>query len=182
MKLVKTSHPFEVKIQKDNGFFCGYASVFDVIDCQHEQVARGAFEKSLQRSRQAHTMPYMLWQHEVKMPIGFWKNIYEDAKGLFVEGNLLLEVKQAQEAYSLMKVGAIRGLSIGYKTLKSRKHKTLPCRVLEELELHEISLVTFAANPQAHVMQCKESIDGFEYTAILQKLHELSEEMRGEVP
>lgn len=99
----------------------------------------------------------MLWQHDPKIPIGVWKNIQEDDYGLYVEGKLLLDIRHGKEAYSLLRAGIVDGLSIGYDVVKAQrqsKHK-----VLQEIDLHEVSLVTFAANPAAKVITHKQKFD-----------------------
>jgi HK97 family phage prohead protease len=102
--------------------------------------------------------PAMLWQHDSGKPIGIYTSIEEDNKGLKLEGKLLIDdVSQAKEAYALLKAGAINGLSIGYVPLaweyETRKEKQV--RVLKEIDLWEISLVTFPANPKAMVGNVK---------------------------
>ncbi|MEO1238569.1 MAG: HK97 family phage prohead protease, partial [Pseudomonadota bacterium] len=90
------------------------------------------------------------WQHDPTEPIGIWDEVREDDKGLYVKGRLLTDVARAREAASLLEAGAIDGLSIGYRTVraqndgKGRRH-------LSELELWEVSLVTFPMLPEARV-------------------------------
>jgi len=92
----------------------------------------------------------MLWQHDPAQPIGLWDEVREDEHGLFVKGRLLTEVAKGREAAALMAAGAVDGLSIGYRTLRAEK---LPGggRKLLELELWEVSLVTFPMLPVARV-------------------------------
>ena len=78
-----------------------------------------------------------------------WDDVREDGRGLFVKGRLLLEVRAAREAHVLLKAGAIDGLSIGYRTL--RAEKAAGQRLLHEIELWEVSLVTFPMLPEARV-------------------------------
>ncbi len=54
-----------------------------------------------------------------------------------------------------MRKGLLRGLSIGYIPKKIRYAAGGKIRVLEEIELKEISLVTFPANPKANVTWVK---------------------------
>jgi hypothetical protein len=91
----------------------------------------------------------MLWQHDPAQPIGIWDEVREDERGLFVRGRLLLEVRAAHEAHVLLQAGAIDGLSIGYRTL--RAEKAAGQRLLHEIELWEVSLVTFPMLPEARV-------------------------------
>ncbi|MEI8294996.1 MAG: HK97 family phage prohead protease [Alphaproteobacteria bacterium] len=149
------SYPLHLKSTLEDGSFSGYASVFDIVDRQNEQVAYGAFTKSLHTWQKKGSLPKMLWQHDPKSPIGVWNEIREDQHGLYVSGQLLLDVQRGQEAYSLIRKGIIDSLSIGFTVARSRKSYIAKTRVLEEIDLHEISLVTFAANIQARITSCK---------------------------
>jgi len=173
MKKIR-SCPLSLKNCDSEGVFNGYASVFGVLDSQGEEVASGAFDLSLKSWVQQGKMPKLLWQHDYRYPIGIWQEIQEDAHGLFVKGQLLLELSQGREAYSLLKNGIIDGLSIGFSTVRARRvegRAGIPhIRVLEEVTLHEISLVTFAANPKAKVNQVK-MIDP-EIVALIDRLYQ----------
>ena len=137
------------------GAFKGYASTFGgPPDSYGDVIARGAFAKSLAEHTQAGTMPAMLWQHDSHALIGRWQVIGEDARGLAVEGKLTLEVQRAREAYALLKDGALNGLSIGFRTRASRAGGE-GGRVLTDIELLEISLVTLPANSAARVGDVK---------------------------
>jgi HK97 family phage prohead protease len=127
----------------------GYASLFGTADQGGDVVQRGAYGGSLGRLATAGRAVKMLWQHDPTRPIGVWDEVREDAKGLFVRGRLLLEVQAAREAHALLRAGAIDGLSIGYRTL--RAEKSAGQRLLHEIELWEVSLVTFPMLPEARV-------------------------------
>ena len=92
----------------------------------------------------------MLWQHDPTEPIGVWDEVREDERGLYVKGRLLDSVARAREAAALLEAGAIDGLSIGYKTVRASKNEQGQ-RLLSEVELWEVSLVTFPMLPQARV-------------------------------
>lgn len=145
----------EIKSEKQEGLISGYASIFGVLDEQGDRVMNGAFQKSLSQWRSKGRLPKMLWQHDPKHPIGQWTKIEEDEKGLYVEGKLLLDLQKGREAYALLKEGIIEGLSIGYRVQEALKSSQNHERLLSQLDLHEVSLVTFAANPNAHVMHVK---------------------------
>lgn len=147
---------FEIKSLEDKGVFSGYASVFDVIDHQKDLVSPGAFHQSLIQWQKTGRKPKMLWQHDATNPIGIWHEIQENDHGLYVKGQLLLDLSQGREAYTLLKEGGIEGLSIGYRPVKTLPLARDKVRVLQEVELHEISLVTFAANPSARVLSVKD--------------------------
>lgn len=123
----------------DDGRFSGYASIFEKEDEAGDTVARGAFAASLARRGFALKL---LWQHDPSQPIGVIDRVYEDDVGLYIEGRLLIEVQRAREAAALLRAKAIDGLSIGYRTMKAELARG-GGRVLREVDLWEVSLVTF---------------------------------------
>lgn len=137
------------------GAFSGYASLFGVVDSGGDMVMAGAFSRSLIK-RGAHGVK-MLWQHQAAEPIGLWTSIAEDSRGLKVEGRLDLSVARAREALSLMRKGAIDGLSIGFRTQRATTEKSSGVRRLHEIDLWEISIVTFPMLPQARIGTVKQS-------------------------
>lgn len=148
-----------LKSQENDGHFTGYASVFGVVDHHGDQVMPGAFSKTLAKingkNGKKTNFPKMLWHHDSRYPIGVWHEIREDKHGLFVHGQLLLDLQQGRETYALMQAGVLDGLSIGFRPVKSRRHQSIKGRILEEIDLHEISLVTFASNPEAKIIDVK---------------------------
>ncbi|WP_018264295.1 HK97 family phage prohead protease [Methylosinus sp. LW4] len=132
-----------------DGAFDGYASLFGVRDACGDIVERGAFAASLRRRGAASVK--MLWQHRAEEPIGVWTEIAEDARGLKVRGRLDLSVVRAREALSLIRAGALDGLSIGFRTLRAASDAESGARRLLEIDLIEISIVTFPALPQARI-------------------------------
>nr|WP_037951864.1 HK97 family phage prohead protease [Sulfitobacter donghicola] len=128
----------------------GYASFFGDVDQGNDIVEKGAYATSLSALKAANRGVKMLWQHDPAQPIGVWDDVREDARGLFVKGRILQSVEKGREAIALIEAGAIDGLSIGYRTVKSTKN-TKGQRLLQELELWEVSLVTFPMLPSARV-------------------------------
>ncbi|WP_313135424.1 HK97 family phage prohead protease [Paracoccus jeotgali] len=126
----------------------GYASRFGLADQGGDVVTRGAFAASLKRVAGRGDKVRMLWQHDPTRPIGVWDEIREDETGLWVRGRLLPDVGLAREAATLIEAGAIDGLSIGYRTLRAHKDDR-GRRLLTEVELWEVSLVTFPMLPEA---------------------------------
>ncbi|GGE21654.1 peptidase U35 [Primorskyibacter flagellatus] len=124
----------------------GYASRFGDADQGGDTVQPGAYAASLASGRGVK----MLWQHDVTQPIGVWDDLREDTHGLWVKGRLLDGVARAKEAAALIRAGAIDGLSIGYRTRRAVKNAG-GGRTLMELELWEVSLVTFPMLPSARV-------------------------------
>lgn len=142
----------EIKREPDeDGIFEGYASVFGVVDQGMDVVERGAFAKSLGSGRKVK----MLWQHNTSDPIGVWDEIREDERGLYVKGRLLKEVQKGREAMALLKVGAIDSMSIGYRTIEAVPEANGRVRKLTEVDLFEVSLVTFPMLPDAKITSVK---------------------------
>ena len=128
----------------------GYASFFGKCDQSGDIVEPGAYHRSLEALGGAKQTVKMLWQHDPSQPIGVWDEVFEDSKGLFVKGRVLSDVAKGREALALIEAGAIDGLSIGYRTVKAQKNEKGQ-RLLTELELWEVSLVTFPMLPDARV-------------------------------
>lgn len=145
--------PFKIKAVSEDGLFSGYGSVFGVIDSYKEVVAPGAFSESLSQRT-----PALLWQHRSGEPIGVYSALREDQTGLYVEGKLALKTARGAEAYELLKMGAISGLSIGFVTRDDSYDRVTGIRTLKKVDLWEVSLVTFPANDAARVSGVK-SID-----------------------
>lgn len=144
---------FDFKSVGGDGSFEGYASLFGAEDLGRDMVMPGAFHGSL-RKRGARGVK-LLYQHDPNEPIGVWTKIAEDANGLFVQGQLLGDVARAREVLSLMRAGAIDGLSIGYHVVKAQADRKTGLRRLMEVDLWEISVVTFPMLPQARISAVK---------------------------
>jgi HK97 family phage prohead protease len=150
-----------------DGRIQGYASLFDVVDGGGDAVAPGAFAAALRR---ADRKPKLLWQHDPARPIGVWETLREDARGLFVSGRLLTEIQSGAEAAALLRAGAIDGLSIGYRAVKAARG-TGGGRRLLEIDLWEVSLVTFPMLPEARAVPGAGSgDDGAEALALAEAL------------
>lgn len=150
----------EVKFLADTGLFEGYASVFHVTDSVRDRIAPGAFKASLDAHRREGRLPPLLWQHDTKQPIGAWRDMYEDEHGLYVRGALFVDdIAVAREAYKLMKENVVTGLSIGYRAKKSYRDPKSGDRVLTEIDLLEVSMVTFPANDYARISRVKSIFD-----------------------
>lgn len=123
------------------GRFAGYASVFGALDDGGDMVMSGAFGKSLAlRGRQNIRL---LFQHDPKDPVGVWERIAEDGFGLWVEGRLIGGVPRADALRRLIESRAIDGLSIGFRTVRASREAATGHRRLLEVDLWEISIVTF---------------------------------------
>lgn len=147
---------FRLKEITDEGEFSGYGSVFDVVDYYREVVARGAFAASLKEWEAEDRLPPVLWQHNSHEPVGPFTKMLEDQKGLYLEGRLLVrDVQRAREARALMEAKAISGLSIGIDVVIDEWNKETQLLTLKQVNLWEVSIVTFPANEAARVEQVK---------------------------
>jgi len=148
-------HTLTLKNIGQQGQFSGYASIFHHVDADRDTIAPHAFVDTLKAYQEKGQWPKMLWQHDPQQPIGKWLNMHTDDKGLYVEGQLFLDLPKGKEAYTLLKEGVIDSLSIGFKP-RVTKHGPKPhTRAITALDLYEISLVTFPANDQAKVTALK---------------------------
>lgn len=160
---METKHlDLAVKADGEAGEFTGYGSVFGNVDTYGDRIEAGAFAGSL-----ATRMPKLVWQHDLYQPIGKWTEAKEDSHGLFLRGKLTLGVEKGREAYELMKDGALDGLSIGYRTKTATNEGNV--RVLKEIDLWEVSLVTIGANPDALVTGVKSDMTERDFEALLRE-------------
>lgn len=133
----------------------GYASLFGEIDQARDMVMRGAFADTL-RLRGINRVP-MLFQHDPAEPVGVWLELREDHRGLYARGRLIPEVTRGRELLSLLRAGAIDGLSIGFRTVQGRIDPRTRIRRLHAVDLWEISIVTFPLLAGARVRAVKQA-------------------------
>lgn len=163
----------DIKTEQE-GIFSGYASTFGNVDNGNDIVAKGAFTKSL-AERPANKIK-LLSQHKTDEPIGVFTEVFEDSKGLFVKGQLALGTQKGRETYELMKMGAIDGMSIGFRANPEKQtyNESKRTRTLNEVQLLEISLVTFPMNERATVQSIKGEKSIREWETILRDAGGLS--------
>ena len=142
---------------KDENRIVGYASLFGKADQAGDIVSPGAYGASLERLKASGRRVKMLWQHDPVKPIGVWDHVVEDKKGLYVSGRILREVQTGSEAIALLSAGAMDGLSIGYRTVSAEASGK--GRVLTEVDLWEVSLVTFPMLSEARVQAASSEED-----------------------
>lgn len=149
--------PFEVKsVDATTGIFKGYGSVFGEVDSHRDIVMPGAFSKSLAKYKAKGRLVPMLWQHDTWNPIGVYPELKEDDIGLDLEGECNMEVQQGREAHALMKQRALSGLSIGFNiTRADERDPQTGIRKIHEVDLWEISPVTFPSNDSSRVVDVK---------------------------
>ena len=138
-----------------DGIVEGYASLFGELDQARDMMMRGAFAETLS-VRGIRRVP-MLFQHNPSEPVGIWLELREDHRGLFARGRLIPEVARGRELLSLLRAGAIDGLSIGFRTSKARIDPRTRIRRIYAVDLWEISIVTFPMLAGARVRAVKRS-------------------------
>jgi uncharacterized protein len=152
--------PFEIKASDDDteGAFEGMASTFGNTDMQNDIMVQGAFEGAKPAKVK------MLWGHDPhEVPIGKWTSFEETEKGLFVKGQLLMDNQKPREIYNALKAKALDAMSIGFMVAKDGAEFDPKKRMrrITKVDLWEISVVTFPANPKARVAGVK-SIDALQ--------------------
>jgi hypothetical protein len=155
MKNKTMDFDFKIKSISETGTFEGYGSVFGVKDSYDEIVVKGAFSDSINAHKAKGTMPALLWQHNSAEPVGIYTEMSEDNHGLKLTGQLAMKTSRGAEAYELLKMGAISGLSIGFVPRADSYDKVTGIRTLTKVDLWETSLVTFPANDSARVQNVK---------------------------
>jgi HK97 family phage prohead protease len=151
--------------------FEAYASVFGARDGIGDIVAPGAFTASLRRRGAGGVR--LLYQHFAYEPIGVWDEIREDSRGLYVRGHLVMEVERARDVSALLREGALGGLSIGFKTVRARKEAATGTRTLLQVDLWEISVVTFPLLEAANVTAV-----GGKGSALAEKIRQVTAALR----
>jgi len=152
--------PLTIKSVSDTGEFEGYGSVFGVKDSYSDIIVPGAFQKSLAGWEEKGRMPALLWQHNMSEPIGIYTEMREDETGLYLKGRLLIDDDPlAKRAHAHMKAGSLSGLSIGYVLNDYEYDKAKDAFVLKDIDLWEVSLVTFPANDEARISNVKSLLE-----------------------
>lgn len=148
--------PFEIKSISDSGAFTGYGSVFGVKDSCSDIVIKGAFTNSLNQWKEKGRLPALLWQHKMDEPIGYYTKMVEDENGLYLEGQLLIDDDPlAKRAHAHMRAKSLSGLSIGYVLNDYDYDKEKSAFILKDIDLWEVSVVTFPANDEARIDNVK---------------------------
>jgi len=146
------SSPSRISVSSD-GNVEGYASLFGEVDQARDMVMPGAFTKTLAQ-RGLRKIP-MLFQHDPAEPVGIWLDLHEDFRGLWARGRLIPDVARGRELFALVEQGAIDGLSIGYRTVRSQIDPKTRVRKLYQVDLWEVSIVTFPLLAGARVRAVK---------------------------
>lgn len=153
------------------GYFAGYASVFGRLDRGRDIVLKGAFARSIaERGPQGIKV---LWQHDPREPVGVLEDIGEDDHGLYVKARLLMDVRRAREARALLAAAALDGLSIGYRPIVADRDEKTGVRTLKDVDLWEVSLVTFPMQEAARITSFKTMSVPAAWTEAVRSLNDL---------
>jgi HK97 family phage prohead protease len=158
----------------DDGTFEGLLATYNNVDLGGDTIEPGAFTKSLQEN--GNVIP-LLWQHDSRQPIGSL-TVADTAAGLQVKGEILTDTPVGDYAYKTIKRTPVKGLSIGYDTVKHAWDG--PVRRLKELRLWEGSIVTFPMDTNALIMSvkhAKETKDDFNAELAEQQLYDAGPKM-----
>lgn len=155
MTTLTIDFPCDLKASSDAGTFEGYGSVFNITDRGGDIVVPGAFAETLAEQKKAGRLPALLWQHNQREPIGVYTEMEEDSIGLRVKGQLAMKTVRGAEAYELMKMGALTGLSIGYRVRDDSFDRVTGVRTIKKANLIEVSPVTFPMNDASRISAVK---------------------------
>jgi len=151
--ILRKSFPLSIKAEGDDRAIEGWASTFGNTDSDNDIILPGAFAASLKER-----MPKMCWQHDSRHIPGIWDEARESDQGLYVKGRIL-GTTLGNDAYTLLKAGAIDSMSIGYSPTEYEIDVKTGTRTISKIDLWEVSLVTFPANEQARITSVKNKPD-----------------------
>ncbi len=130
--------------------FEGLASTFSE-DLEGDVIMPGAFKESLAKG-----LPPILFQHLSSEPIGISTEARETKEGLFFAGKLPKSDDLVKgRVIPQMKIGSLKSMSIGFSMCRDDVEIKNGTRFIKKVDLREVSLVTFPANPGAQVMGFK---------------------------
>lgn len=157
------SFGWDVKALNETGEIEGLGSVFNNVDRGGDIVDPAAFTDTLKAWQAKGKLPKMLWQHDPSQPVGVWEEMRVVDGGLFCKGRILVDLPEGKRVHTLVKAGAVDGLSIGFNIIDFEYEGNGRVRRLKELELWEVSLVTFPMNELAGVTGIKAVPDEREF-------------------
>lgn len=148
------------EVEGEQGTFTAIANQKWVVDRARDCTIDGCFNWNKDR------LPKFLLQHDYKQVCGVWLELYEDEVGLKVKGQLAMNTTIGRETYELLKLGALDSLSIGYVVNKERFDPQTNINYLEDITIHEVSLVTFECNQGSLVEDIKSDELKLQYKSI----------------
>jgi len=157
-------------VPTETGEIEGVAVRFNTVDSYRTEFAPDAF-----LGLEGRSVP-MLWAHDPANVIGSWSSFQVRGDGLTAKGKLNLAVAKAQEVRSLLQAGDIRGLSIGFRTVKDERRANGVRRIVEA-RLHEISIVAFPSVPGSGITSVRANAHGL--SAFLSSVRAASTTLKG---
>jgi uncharacterized protein len=184
----------------DADCFQGYAATFNGIDSYGDMIQRGAFAKAIAEFLEDGAV---CWQHDWTTPIGKPLDLHEDATGLFIKGKISQTIA-GKDALILLRDGVVKKMSIGYfaegcafltdeqgidllgEDVYNAAMRELPwyrdqIRLLTQVKLYEVSLVTVPADTGATVTGVKDrsSLAGLTLEDQFQTVHAAEQDLIG---
>lgn len=159
--------PLDIKNLSDAGRIEGLAASYGNVDLHGEVFAKGAFAASIRSMQQGGRQPALLLHHDPRRPAGCWDELVETERGLVVKGSLALDATDGREAYALLKAGALKGLSVGFRSRRRTEGKPGTPATITEAELVEVSLVSTPSNPLTRIDQVKAATSAREIEELL---------------
>jgi len=158
----------DVAADSNAGSFAGYASTAWRVDSYGTAMASGAFAKTL--AERGDRVP-LLYQHNPSLNVGVPTKLAEDLHGLSVEARLFDDGADGSVLLRRMRQGGRFGMSFGFRTLQDRAVRDddpvdlaqMPdmrrddVRVITEVKLYEVSVVTFPANEAAAILAVRDA-------------------------
>jgi hypothetical protein len=156
-------HSAELKFAGKQGEFSGYGAYYGNKDAHGDVIAAGSSSNSLEEWKERGKWPPMLLQHggfgigaDDMLPIGEWTHMEENNRGLKVDGRLFaMNTERGQYVYEGLKSGVLDGLSIGFRVRAEEVGEKPGERIIKDIDLWEVSVVTFPANTRARVTTVK---------------------------
>lgn len=139
---------------KDDGYISGYCSVFGHVDSYSDTIEPQAYDALVASG----VKPLMFFNHSTySVPIGVWDKLSVDARGLFIEGRLNLNIKQGKDVYEALKLGSMNGLSVSIGMMdEDIDYDAGGIRHIKNVrELNEVSIVNFPADKNARISDIK---------------------------
>ncbi|MGE6114152.1 HK97 family phage prohead protease [Aeromonas salmonicida] len=156
MKKLTANYQFKIKtFDAESGAIEGYAAVIDTMDWVGDIIDPAAFDACLATHKAKGTNIKMFWCHDEKDTIGVWHEAQVDEHGLYLKGQLTLEVAKAREVLALLKAGAVDGISIGFYTLDAEYDSDKGARIIKSTYVFEASLTACPAHPDARIVNVK---------------------------
>ena len=146
------------KMDVETGLFTAYANTKNFIDHVKDRAVDGCYLNSISKHKVAKTMPKMFWSHNpYELPVGAWKSMDEDAKGLLMSGKLS-KTTMGKDIEILADDGALDSFSIGYQTIKEKWNNLKNCNDLIDIHVKEVSWVNFACNEESLLQEMKSAL------------------------